>query len=98
MTLLEKIKKLSGNTDDVLLNLMIERTQTEIALITKKTYDALTMDNLLIDMVLVKLNLKGNEGINSVSYNGIAETFLPNYPNYILRQLDSLKKRVKLLW
>lgn len=97
MTLFEKIKKLSGVTDDVLLNLMIERTQAEIALITKKPYDALTMDNILVDMVLVKLNLKGNEGISSVSYNGISETYIPNYPINILRQLDNLKKRVKLL-
>ncbi len=97
MTPLEQLKILTNETNDDKLNVMIDRTKKEIETITKKVYDSTTMDNVLVDMVLVKLNLKGNEGINSVSFNGIAEAYLPNYPKPILIQLDRLTKKVRLL-
>ena len=96
MELLEQIKLLTNNKNDALINLFITKTKKEIETITKTIYIE-AMDNVLVDMIVVKLNKKGNEGINSISASGISESYNDKYPQYILTQLDKFTKRVKLL-
>ncbi|WP_069999442.1 phage head-tail connector protein [Cellulosilyticum sp. I15G10I2] len=96
MELLEQIKLLSDNKNDALINLLITKTKKEIETITKLTYIE-AMDNVLVDIVIVKLNRKGNEGINSISASGMSESYSDKYPQYINAQLDKFIKRVKLL-
>lgn len=49
------------------------------------------------DMIAHKQSQQGNEGLNSISLNGISESYQASYNNNIMRILMSLKKRVKIL-
>ncbi len=94
MTPLEKIKALTPYTDDAKISIYIEMVQEEIKEICRLDEYSSDMDNILVDMVIVKLNRSGNEGIANISMSGISETYLTEYPFYITNRLRKYIKRV----
>lgn len=97
MTPTENIQTLTGFTDTAKIDVLILLTKKEIETHTKRIYDTLTMDSLLSEMVIFKVQKLGNEATKSLTYNDTTQSFLTDYPAYILRQLNELKKRVRLL-
>ncbi len=97
MTPLENIQTLTGFTDTAKIDVLILLTKKEIETYTKRIYDTLTMDSLLTEMVVFKVQKLGNEATKSLTYNDTTQSFLVDYPSYIIRQLDELKKKVRLL-
>lgn len=99
--MLENIKLLTGNTDEVLIQLLIDKTTLELSR-TGKSHD-ITWDNVIEDIVVFKINRLNHEGTSSYNVNGMSETFTSGYPDYITDQLSALglpcsgKGRVKLL-
>lgn len=93
MTPLEQIKILTNSTDDNLISLLIDKTKAELEDITKIEYED-SLENVLVDMVVVKLNRKGNEGIGSFSASGMSESYLDDYPDHIRRQLRKYTHKV----
>ena len=98
MTPTEQIIALSGFNDTAKIDILIDLTKKEIETYTKRIYDTLTMDSLLTEMVVFKVQRLGNESTKSLTYNDTTQSFLTDYPAYIIRQLDELKKRIRLLW
>lgn len=94
MTPLEKIKALTNYTEDAKINVYIEMVQDEIKEICKLTAYDTALDNVLVDMVIVKLNRAGNEGIASTNLNGASESYLNEYPHYIMTRLAKFTKKV----
>lgn len=86
--MLDNIKTLTGNTDEGLIQLLIDKTKKELAS-TGKTYDS-TWDNVIEDIVIIKLNRLNHEGISSSSTNGFSESYIEGYPGYITKQLRVL--------
>ncbi|MDW5300630.1 MAG: hypothetical protein SA378_10920 [Sedimentibacter sp.] len=97
MTPIENIQTLTGFTDTAKINALIELTKKEIETYSKRVYNTLTMDSLLTEMVIFKVQKLGNEATKSLTYNDTTQSFLTDYPAYIIRQLDELKKKVRLL-
>lgn len=97
ITPLENIQTLTGFTDIDKINVLIDLTKKEIETYTKREYDTLLFDSLLVEMVIFKVQKLGNEATKSLTYNDTTQSFLTDYPSYILRGLNELKKRVKLL-
>lgn len=97
MTPTENIQTLTGFTDTAKINVLIELTRKEIENYTKREYDTVTMDSLLTEMVIFKVQKLGNEATKSLTYNDTTQSFLTDYNTPILRQLDELKKRIRLL-
>ena len=97
MTPIENIQTLTGFTDTAKINVLIELTKKEIETYTKRVYDTLSMDSLLVEMCTYKVQKLGNEATKSLTYNDTTQSFLTDYPTPILRQLNELKKRVRLL-
>ena len=97
MTPTENIQILTGFTDLDKIDVLVEITKKEIENYTKRVYDALSMDSLLVEMVIYKVQKLGNEATKSLIYNDTTQSFLTDYPTPILRQLNELKKRVRLL-
>ena len=97
MTPTEQIIALSGFNDTAKIDILIDLTKKEIETYTKRIYDTLTMDSLLTEMVVFKVQRLGNESTKSLTYNDTTQSFLTDYPAYIIRQLDELKKRIRLL-
>lgn len=94
--MIDQIKLLTGSTKDDLINLLIEKTKEEVERITKKQYEE-SWNNLIVDMVVCKLNRIGTEGMKSTSINGLSEDYLDDYPKYIIRQINKIKGMVKIL-
>lgn len=97
MTPIENIQTLTGFTDTAKINILVELTKKEIENYTKRVYDTLTMDSLLTEMVIFKVQKLGNEATKSLTYNDTTQSFLTDYPAYVIRLLDELKKKVRLL-
>lgn len=98
-TIQENISTLTGFEDTAKVNVLVELTKKEVENYTKRIYDALLMDSILTEMVIFKIAKLGNEATKSLTYNdnGISQSFMVDYPVYILRGLDELKKRVRLV-
>lgn len=96
-TIQENISTLTGFTDTDKIAVLITLTQQEIINYIKREYDPLTMDSLLTEMVVFKVQKLGNEATKSLTYNDTTQSFLTDYNKPILRQLDELKKRIRLL-
>ena len=96
MTPIEKIKALTSYTDITKIMTLIEMTQEEIINICKLELYPEELDNTLVDMVIVKLNKSGNEGLGSISLSGISESYLDAYPKSILDRLSRYTRRVRL--
>lgn len=94
MTPLQKIKEISNYTDEIKITVLIEMTQDEIQAICKLEAYIEELDNVLVDMVIVKLNKLGNEGLQSIGISGISENYLVDYPKSITDRLDKYTRRV----
>ncbi len=92
MDILEQIKILSGNTND--------KTKIEISDYIKNSFDESnsSMLNVLTDIVVIKLNRFGTEGLSSQSYSGVSESYINEYPQSIIKQLDSIKYSSNKRW
>lgn len=95
MTPLLKIKAISNYKDDDRINALIEMTQGEIINICKLEEYLEELDNVLVEMVIVKLNKIGQEGLNSISISGVSESYLDQYPKSILDRLAKYTKVVR---
>lgn len=93
--MLNKIKLLLGSMDDDkddVLQLLINVVTDEV-----KDYcnvDSVDgMESVIIQMVIIKYNLIGHEGVASESYSGVSYTYEHDYPDSIL---STLKKHRRL--
>ena len=92
MELLERIKRLLdivGNEHDELLELYVEIAEEEVL---DYCGDVAIPDNLIAQMVVIKFQRRGTESLSNSNYAGNGETFLQDYPSYILTRIESLKK------
>lgn len=97
MTPLEKVRTISNYKDDNRISTLIEMTKDELINICKlKEYDT-ELDNILVDIVIVKLNRIGNEGLSSISASGMSESYLETYPKSILDRLAKYIRRVRFV-
>lgn len=96
MDILTQIKTITKQTDETLINLLIDKTKIEICSYCKTNYIA-SMENLVADIVIFKLNVIGTEGISAQSYNGVSETYTNDYPIHIKMQLNNFRKKVYFL-
>ena len=71
----------------------------EFEAITRQKDDAANTTHVLVVELMAQENKvrEGNEGLNSISINGISESYKDGYSKRICSLLDSIKKRVKLL-
>ena len=92
MTLEEQIILLTGRTDSALISLILEKVKQEISTYLKQEYND-KFNNVAVDMAIVKLNRLKTEGLTSQSYSGVSESYTDDYPEYILKQLNSFKKK-----
>ena len=94
MTPIEKVKALTNYKEDAKINVYIEMVKEELVEICKLETYTPELDNILVDMVIVKLNQSGNEGLSSVNISGANESYLNEYPHYIRNRLKKWTRRV----
>lgn len=90
MTNLEQLKLLlniTGNGEDNLLTLLLEKAEKYILNRTKRTVMPDKLASLPVDIALIDYNRRGTEGENSRSEGGISQSFSNDYPDNIISQI-----------
>lgn len=93
--LLEKIKRRSSaakNESDELLNDLIDETQEEIKEFTHRGDIPPSLEGSLIELVVIKCNRLGTEGISSESFSGVSTSYLNGFPKHIEKKLRKCRK------
>ncbi|HDI3012987.1 TPA: phage head-tail connector protein [Clostridium perfringens] len=93
--ILEKIKRRSiaaKNQSDELLNDFIEETQEEIKAYIHREDIPLSLQGVLIELVVIKCNRLGTEGISSESFSGVSTSYLDGFPKDITKKLRRCRK------
>jgi len=76
-----------------------EKAQAYFELYCGLVYDSANIKHKAIvsDMAQFIANTSDNLGLQSISVNGISESNMRMFPDYIVRALAAIKKRVKFL-
>ena len=101
MTILQRVKTLLGLatldiSKDAILNILIEDSTQEFLNYTNCVTAPLTADTTISQMVIYKYNRQGSEGLASTSYSGISESYLTDYPDNLIKQMNKYR-RLKVL-
>ena len=92
MELKEQVKLITGNADDGLISLMLDKAKAEIESYLNVGYDT-KHDNIAVDIAVLKINRLGSEGLSSQGYSGASESYIDGFPQEIRMQLDRFKKK-----
>ena len=87
MTDIEKMKKLTGESDDILLSLLLEEATAFVLSYTGRTKIATGLEKAVRDLAVIALNRMGTEGEASRSGGGESYSF-DNAPKHIYDTLD----------
>lgn len=93
--MLEDIKLLLGLTDDSedeLLELLIKMATNEVKDYTGQTTITSGLKNTISKMVIFNYNRLGTEGLSSESYSGVTFNYAGDYPDSIMRELETAKR------
>ncbi|MCX0373161.1 phage head-tail connector protein [Clostridium perfringens] len=93
--ILEKVKRRSiaaKNQSDELLNDLIEETEEEIKVYIHREDIPISLEGSLVELVVIKCNRLGTEGINSESFSGVSTSYLDGFPKEIIKKLRSCRK------
>lgn len=93
--ILEKIKRRSiaaKNQSDELLNDLIEETEEEIKVYIHREDIPISLEGALVELVVIKCNRLGTEGINSESFSGVSTSYLDGFPKDITKKLRRCRK------
>lgn len=75
MTNLEKLKKLTGESDEELLSLLLEDAEQFALAYTNRTHLPAALGKCVSDLALIAYNRRGTEGENGRSEAGESYTF-----------------------
>ena len=70
MTELEKLKKITGEKDEELLQLLLEDAETFVLSYTNRTHIVTGLEKAVRDLAVIALNRMGTEGEKSRSESG----------------------------
>lgn len=87
MTDIEKLKKLTGESDDILLSLLLEEATAFVLSYTGRTKIVAGLEKAVRDLAVIALNRIGTEGEASRSGGGESYSF-DNAPKHIYDTLD----------
>jgi DNA packaging protein, QLRG family len=87
VTDIEKLKKLTGESDDILLSLLLEEATAFVLSYTGRTKIVTGLEKAIRDLAVIALNRMGTEGEASRSGGGESYSF-DNAPKHIYDTLD----------
>lgn len=96
MDFLDSVKTMVGieiddTGKDALIQLLIEQAKNEFLQYTNRTNVPNEASNVILDMIIVKYNLLGTEGLQSQSYSGMSEAYA-NYSPQLISSLNRYRK------
>ena len=92
MTTNEKFIKLTGENDEDIAEIMLERAENFILGYTNRTVIPAILEGTKLDIAVVMYNQMGSEGFSSHSEGGISVSFSSDgVPGDILKRLDTYR-------
>lgn len=85
-----------NNYQNDYIELIIDITKEELISYLHITEYNTKYDSLVLQMIQEKLNKAGNEGIESVAFSGISESYESFYSERIVNQIKA-KRKIKIL-
>ncbi|MEG1415684.1 MAG: phage head-tail connector protein [Clostridium sp.] len=93
--ILESLRQRIKNIDEGLVSDLIKDTIEEVKEYINFT-DGDTMplgcEGIVKDLVIIKYNKQGSEGLQSESYSGVSQSYLDDIPKDIKRRLNRYRK------
>lgn len=90
---LKTILQISDNSQDALLDVLIEQCEAEYL---SRTHQEEADENIVNKMVIETFNRLGNEGVQSMSYSGISETYESDYSEATQKLIRSKTRLVAI--
>ena len=91
--MLEVLQILIGRTDkDTLLEYLISQAESDFKSYCNRDELPEGTDEIIIQMVLVKYNRLGAEGLASEGFSGTSANYIDGYPANILADLNNYRK------
>lgn len=84
---LEKLKKLTGESDDEVLSPLLLRAENIILTETNRNKITPTLERLVPELVLELLNRQGNEGEQARSEGGISVSYVDGISSHLLASI-----------
>jgi len=95
MEMIDKVKLLLGLTDnskDSLLTLFIEQAQQEFKDYCRREDIPAAASQVIIDLVILRYNRQGAEGLAGQSFSGVREDYLDGYPKSLEAAMGRYRK------
>lgn len=89
------LKDAVSNYSDDLIGLCAKRAIAEVEGYCNRTIDY-ELEQVAIDIAIIKLNRINSEGLSAQSYSGVSETYIDGYPAHIQAILNR-KRKIKVL-
>lgn len=91
--MLEILQALIGRTDkNTILNYLVSQAQTDFKTYCNRDDVPEAAQNIIIQMVVVKYNRLGAEGLASESFSGVSNNYIDGYPANIIAALNNYRK------
>lgn len=93
--MLENIKLLLGindNIKDIQITYLINTAKRKALDYCNILELPLAMESIIEELVVIRYNKLGSEGLQSESYSGISQTFLSDIPSDIKQQLNAYRR------
>ena len=90
---LKTLLQIEDTSQDALLTTLIEQCEAEYL---RRTHQSETDDSVVNPMVIEKYNRLGNEGVQSIGYSGINETYESDYSEAVQKLIRSKTRLVTL--
>lgn len=93
MATIDTFKAISGCSDTTVATYFIDKAKAEIKAYTKRNDTTIesTLSTYVIDLAMCYYNLRGNEGLKSMSASGSSESYVEGIPQNIKTGLNSYR-------
>ena len=95
--MLENILLLTNCKDEQLIKLYIKKAKDEVVNYCNLQAYSNKLDNVVEDIVVLKINQRGAEGLTNQSYSGASEGYINGYTDTILKQLEKFRVKVAII-
>ena len=96
--LIEKINRRSNaaaNQSKELIADLAQETQEELKEYLNRDDIPKGLEGTLIELIVIKCNKLGTEGINSESFSGVSTSYIDGFPKDIIKKLNRYRKLPK---
>ena len=90
---LKTLLQIEDTSQDTLLTTLIEQCEAEYL---SRTHQSETDESVVNPMVIEKYNRLGNEGVQSIGYSGINETYESDYSEAVKKLIRSKTRLVTI--